>query len=59
MNSIAESNKILRSGRVLPTVVQEKACEPVLEPVQVQGPNKGKGVCQPSGIIYEDSDEIL
>jgi len=49
----------VRSGRILPTVVQEKVSEPVLEPVQVQGPNKGKGVSQPSGIVYEDSDEIL
>jgi len=49
----------VRSGRILPTVVQEKVSEPVLEPVQVQGPNKGKGVSQSSGIVYEDSDEIL
>jgi len=59
VDNIAESNKILTSGRVLPPVVQEKASEPVLEPAQVQGPNKRKGVSQPSGIVYEDSDEIL
>jgi len=59
VDNIAKSNKILRSGRVLPTVVQEKTSEPVLEPAQVQGPDKGKGVSQPSGLVYEDSDEIL
>jgi len=59
VSNIAGSSKVLRSGRILPTVVQEKISEPVLEPVQVRGPNKGKGVSQPSGIVYEDSDEIL
>jgi len=59
MGNIVESIKILRSGRVLPTVVQEKTSEPVLRLVQVQGPDKGKGVSQPSGLVYEDSDEIL
>jgi len=59
MSNIVCSSKVLRSGRILPTIVQEKVVEPVSEPVQVQGPSKGKNVSQPSGIVYEDSDEIL
>jgi len=59
VDNIPESNKILRSGRVLPTVVQENTSEPVFKLAQVQGPDKGKDVSQPSGIVYEDSDEIL
>jgi len=58
VDNIAESNKILRSGRVPPTVVQEKTSEPILEPTQVQGPDKGKRASQPNEIVYEDSDEI-
>jgi len=59
VDNIAEGSKILRSGRVLPSTVQEKVSEPVLESVQGRDPNKGKGVSQSSGIVYEDSDDIL
>lgn len=59
VSNIVSSNKILRSGRILPTFVQEKVVEPVSKLVQVQNSGKGKDVGQPSGIVYEDSDEIL
>jgi len=59
VSNIVGSSKVLRSGRILPTIVQEKVVKPVLRPVQVQGPSKGKNIIQPSGIMYEDSDEIL
>jgi len=56
VSNIVGSSKVLRNGRILPTIVQENVSEPVLEQVQVQGPNKGKGVSQPSGVVYEDSE---
>jgi len=42
VDNIAEGSKILRSGRVLPSAVQVKVSEPVLESVQGRDPNKGK-----------------
>jgi len=59
VDNIAEGSKILRSGRVLPSAVQVKVIEPVLESVQGRDPNKGEGSSQSKGIVYEDSDEIL
>jgi len=59
MDNIAESSQVLRSGRILPAVVQKKTSAPVEEPVQERNSGKGKVVGQPSGIVYEDSDEML
>jgi len=59
VDNIAEGSKILRSGRVLPSVVQVKVSEPVLESVQGRDPNKGKVSSQSKEIVYEDSDEIV
>jgi len=59
VDNIVEGSKILRSGRVLPSAVQVKVSELVLESVQGRDPNKGKGSSQPKGIVYEDSDENL
>jgi hypothetical protein len=59
VDNIAESSKILRSGRVLPSVVQRETNAPAKEPVKERNSGKGKDVVQPSGIAYEDSDEIL
>jgi len=59
VSNIVGNSKLLRSGRILPAVFQERVVEPVSKLVQVQNSGKGKNVGQPSGIVYEDSDEIL
>jgi len=56
VDNIAESSQVLRSGRILPDVVQKKTSAPVEKAVPVQNPGKGKAASQPSGIVYEDSD---
>ncbi|XP_039688638.1 uncharacterized protein [Medicago truncatula] len=53
---IAENSQILRSGRILPAVVQAKKKTLVIESVPILDPSKGKSVVQPSGT---DNDEIL
>jgi len=59
VDNIAEGSKILRSGRVLPSAVQVKVSEPVLESVQGRDPSKGKVSSQPKEIVFEHSDEVL
>ncbi|XP_039683784.1 uncharacterized protein [Medicago truncatula] len=56
VDNIAESSQILRSGRILPAVVQATNKAPVIESVPIPDPSKGKSVGQPSGT---DNDEIL
>ncbi|XP_039688680.1 uncharacterized protein [Medicago truncatula] len=56
VDNIAESSQILRSGRILPAVVQAKNKAPVIQSVPIPDPSKGKSVGQPSGT---DNDEIL
>ncbi|MCH98440.1 hypothetical protein A2U01_0019442, partial [Trifolium medium] len=57
--NITDSSKVLRSGRILPAVVQEKTSTPVMEEVQVQDPGKNRVVGQSDGKDNSDSDEIL
>jgi len=52
--NIVESSKVLRSGRILPTVIQGKTDALMVEPVQVQNSGKGKDVGQSSGKGYSD-----
>ncbi|GAU10591.1 hypothetical protein TSUD_421010, partial [Trifolium subterraneum] len=52
VDNIAGSSKILRSGRILPGVVQEKTDSSV-EKTQIPGASKT------SERVYEDSDEVL
>jgi len=59
VSNIADSSQVLRSGRILPAMVQIKASAPVKEPMLERNLGKGKAVGQPSGITYEDSDEVL
>jgi hypothetical protein len=59
VDNIAESSQVLRSGRILPNVVQKEASAPVKEQVKEWNSGKNKFVGQPSGIVYDDSDEIL
>jgi hypothetical protein len=49
----------LRSECILPTVIQKENSAPVEETVKERNSGKSKAVGQPSGIVYEDSDEIL
>ncbi|KAK2357197.1 hypothetical protein QL285_094492 [Trifolium repens] len=46
VDNIADSSKVLRSGRILPTIVQEETSTPVTEKMQVQDPSKNKIVGQ-------------
>ncbi|KAK2375367.1 hypothetical protein QL285_076259 [Trifolium repens] len=57
VDNIADSSKVLRSGRILPTIVQEKTSTPVTEKVQVQDPSRIVG--QSSGNGNSESDEVL
>lgn len=59
VDNIAESSQILRSGRIIPSVVQKEAGAPVEEPMKEQNVGKGKTMGQSSGTTYEDNDEIL
>jgi len=59
MDNITDSCQVLRSERILPAFVRKKTSAPVEEPVPEQNLGKGKVVGKPSGITYEDSDEIL
>ncbi|XP_039686840.1 uncharacterized protein [Medicago truncatula] len=56
VSNIAENSQILRSGRILPAVVQAKKKALVIESVPIPDPSKGKSVVQPS---ETDNDEIL
>jgi len=59
VDNIANSSRILRSGRVLPAMAQVKTSVPINEPMPEQNPGKGKAVGQSDEIICEDSDGIL
>ncbi|XP_024634522.1 uncharacterized protein [Medicago truncatula] len=59
VDNIAESSQILRSGRVLPAVVQKSTSVPVKEPVKERNTGKDKAWEQPKEVGYEDSDEVL
>jgi len=59
VGNIADNSQILRSGCVLPAMVQTKTSAPIKEPVPERNLDKGKAVGQFSGVTYEDSDEIL
>jgi len=59
VDNIADSSRILRSGRVLPAMAQVKTSVPINEPMPERNPGKGKAVGQSGGITCEDSDEIL
>jgi len=59
MVNIADNNKLLRSGCILPTVMQRKTSAPIVEQVQAQDPGKGKDVGQSSGNGYSNCDEVL
>lgn len=59
MDNTVESSRILRSGRVLPTVGQKSASIPAEETVKERSTGKGKAREQPKEVDYEDADEIL
>ncbi|XP_039682906.1 uncharacterized protein [Medicago truncatula] len=59
VDNIAESSQILRSGRVLPVVVQKSTSISIEETVKEQNTGKGRVGEHPKEIDYEDADEIL
>ncbi|XP_039687894.1 uncharacterized protein [Medicago truncatula] len=59
VDNIAESSQILRSGRVLPAVVQKSTNISVEEAVKERNTGKGRVGEHPKEIDYEDADKIL
>lgn len=58
VDSIVEDSRVLRNGRVIPTLFPKKASVPVPEPVLAKDPSTNKETGQSSG-TNSDLDEVL
>ena len=60
VDNIVSNSKVLRNGRVIPTLFSKKVNDPVVEQVTVNGPGTKKEIGQPSGTDKDaNHDEIL
>ncbi|XP_039682835.1 uncharacterized protein [Medicago truncatula] len=59
VDNIAENSRILRSGRIFPTVGPKSVSVPVDEPVKERNAGKGKAGEQAKEFDFEDADEVL
>jgi hypothetical protein len=60
VGNIAEDSRVLRNGRIIPTMAPKKVNASISQQVQVGGPVMDKSIEQPGGAnVDSDLDEIL
>ncbi|MCI48047.1 hypothetical protein A2U01_0069290, partial [Trifolium medium] len=60
VSNITEDSRVLRNGRIIPTVVQKKVDASGSQQVQIGSPVVNKSIEQPGGAnVNSDIDEVL